>query len=257
MTAFPLVSIIITCYNYGNFIRDAFNSALQQTYSNIEIVIVDDGSDEVTCEVLKAIDAEYADVKVYYNNNKGPAAARNFGIEKSQGSYIVPLDADDVLDKHFVEKGMDVIRHDNNISPVYCDVRYFGNVCYTKARKEWSQQAIYCNNFILISSVFSRQAWQDCGGFDEYLIGLEDWEFWVHMAKKGYVGKRIPEPLLYVRKHDGLNLTHISTKEDTGRIKRKYIKLKHGLGNKYRWFRRLGIHYMYFPVLKDQLTKVD
>jgi glycosyltransferase involved in cell wall biosynthesis len=92
----PLVSVVITCYNHGRFLREAIDSVLKQTYKPIEIIVVDDGSTDNTREVAE----RYPQVTYIYQFNTGLSAARNTGLDHSSGEYIVFLDADDWLYPH-------------------------------------------------------------------------------------------------------------------------------------------------------------
>ena len=94
----PLVSVIIPCYNHAQFLPDAIRSVQQQTYSPVEIVVVNDGSTDDTETVAKQFDT----VKHIYQTNRGLSAARNTGIEHSSGEFLVFLDADDWLYKDAV-----------------------------------------------------------------------------------------------------------------------------------------------------------
>ncbi|MEX2511423.1 MAG: glycosyltransferase [Cyclobacteriaceae bacterium] len=89
----PLVSIIIPCYNHGRYLSEAIESGLNQTYPNIEIIIVDDGSTDDSQEVAQ----RYSDVKYFYQKNQGLSSARNTGIKHCKGAFLVFLDADDLL----------------------------------------------------------------------------------------------------------------------------------------------------------------
>ena len=96
----PLVSIIIPCYNHGAYLSDAIDSVLGQTYPNLEIIVVDDGSTDET----KRVAARYGDKIVYvWQHNQGLCAARNRGIDESHGTYVGLLDADDMLEKDYCE----------------------------------------------------------------------------------------------------------------------------------------------------------
>lgn len=97
----PLVSIIIPCFNRENEIIDAINSALAQTYSNIEIIVVDDGSSDNSIEVIKSYGEK---VKLIVQPNKGVSAARNTGFAHANGEFIIFLDSDDWLSEDIVEK---------------------------------------------------------------------------------------------------------------------------------------------------------
>src|SRR5688572_18556089 len=93
LNAQSIVSVIITCYNHGRFLADAIRSVLKQAYRNLEILVVDDGSTDNTPEVVLS----FPDVNYVYQANAGLSAARNKGIDKSRGSFLFFLDADDWL----------------------------------------------------------------------------------------------------------------------------------------------------------------
>ena len=97
---FPLISVIIATYNYAGFILKAIESVLSQTYPNVEIIVIDDGSTDDT----KSRVEHKPRVKYFYQNNKGLSASRNVGIDKSSGKYLVFLDADDWLERDALEK---------------------------------------------------------------------------------------------------------------------------------------------------------
>jgi glycosyltransferase involved in cell wall biosynthesis len=107
-----LVSIIITTYNHGNFIADAINSALFQSYKNIEILVIDDGSTDNTRDIV----SKYKDVVYYYQKNQGLPAARNSGIEKAKGEFISFLDADDFLYPEGIEINLSYLISNENIA---------------------------------------------------------------------------------------------------------------------------------------------
>lgn len=85
-----LISVIITCYNHGKYLQEAIESVLKQSYKNIELIVIDDGSTDHT----KFVVDKYPQVKYIYQANKGVSSARNTGIEHSKGGYICFLDAE-------------------------------------------------------------------------------------------------------------------------------------------------------------------
>ena len=93
----PLVSIIIPCYNKANFISDAIESALKQSYSNIECLIIDDGSTDESRNVANKYVEMDKRIRYYYKENGGPSSSRNYGVQKAKGEWIQFLDADDWL----------------------------------------------------------------------------------------------------------------------------------------------------------------
>lgn len=104
-----LVSIIIPVYNAKEFIGECIESVMSQTYKNIEIIIVDDGSKDGTKEVLSAYIVLDKRIKYIYKRNEGVSKARNRGIQESRGEYIIFVDADDYVDELLVEKAVDTI----------------------------------------------------------------------------------------------------------------------------------------------------
>ena len=97
MSQHPLVSIIIPCYNVENYVEECINSVFNQDYTNWECIAIDDGSKDATFDILKAIEANNATIKVLTKQNSGPSDTRNMGIELAKGEFIYFLDSDDVL----------------------------------------------------------------------------------------------------------------------------------------------------------------
>jgi len=117
------VSVIIPTYNCAQFITEAIESALMQTYTDIEIVVVDDGSTDNTKEILKPY-IEKNFLTYIYQENQGPGAARNTGIKAATGEYIAFLDADDTLTEDSVEKRINLIEGSSDIGLVFSDYFY-------------------------------------------------------------------------------------------------------------------------------------
>jgi len=102
----PLVSIIIPNYNKAHYIREAIESALNQTYKNIEVIVVDDGSTDESKEIIKSFGKK---IKAYFLPHKNANVARNFGLKKSKGEYIQFLDSDDIILPEKIEKQVEVL----------------------------------------------------------------------------------------------------------------------------------------------------
>lgn len=111
-----LISIIIPVYNTKLYIKRCIHSALNQTYKNIEVVVVDDGSNEETVEMLKSIEKSCCDerLRVFYMEHKGVAGARNKGIEEVQGEYLFWLDSDDTISETTIEKTYEVMMQEHS-----------------------------------------------------------------------------------------------------------------------------------------------
>lgn len=100
----PKVSIIIPCYNVEKYIEECLDSINSQTYNNLEIICVDDGSTDDTLSILKAFESAYPDITIIHQINRGLSEARNTGIRLATGDYIVFIDSDDFIEPDTIEK---------------------------------------------------------------------------------------------------------------------------------------------------------
>lgn len=201
----PQVSAIIPCYNSAKYLPEAIESVLNQTYDNIEIIVVNDGSTDDTDEVLKP----YLDrIKYIKQVNAGPAAARNKGIADSEGEYIAFLDADDIWTADKTRKQMEIIGSSSDVAMVYSK---FENFCGDTGEKlsvvpdttpsGFLFDLILQKNIIALPSVLARKSrLLEAGCFDQSLITAEDTNLWLKIAYK-YPITAIPEVLFFRRMH--------------------------------------------------------
>ncbi len=196
----PKVSVIIPCYNQGSFLNEAIESVVWQTYQDWECIIVNDGSTDNTRDVALSLIEKYPDKRIYYleKENEGVAIARNFGISKSKGKYILPLDADDLIHPLFIEKTSTVLENNPTIHIVYTDVKHFGDQDRFVPSQGWNLSNELFFNYIGITSLFRKELWDKVKGYKSG-IGFEDWEFWINAIENGFVGYHLPEPLFYYR----------------------------------------------------------
>jgi glycosyltransferase involved in cell wall biosynthesis len=154
--------------------------------------------------------SSHPNIKIIHQENSGPSSARNNGIKNSTGEYILPLDSDDFIHPDYIQSCINVIIKNKNISPVYCDTNHMGEINGVEQRPEWSMDRLIQGPFIVNCSMFSRESFDKCGGYDETLFGWEDYDLWIRMGINGYVGKRIPKPLFAYFHHekDGTVSTH-------------------------------------------------
>ncbi|MFN3781956.1 MAG: glycosyltransferase family 2 protein, partial [Candidatus Kapaibacteriota bacterium] len=195
----PLVSVIIPCYNLAQYLPEAVESVVKQTFTDWECIIVNDGSTDDTSDVAREIISKYTDKKIYLleKENGGPAEARNFGIRHSKGKFILPLDADDLIHPTFLEKTVNVLLTNPNIHIVYTDLQEFGERNNLVIARNWNPAILPFQNHLNYCSLFRRQVWEIVGGYNT--LGYEDWDFWIGCAEKGFSALRIPEPLLAYR----------------------------------------------------------
>lgn len=190
----PLVSIIIPTYNMRQWIAEAIDSALAQSYPNCEIIVMDDGSTDGTGEYVRN---RYGDtIRYIYQDNRGRGAARNVAIRASGGTYIQFLDADDLLDAHKIAVHVDFLEKHPQYAVVYGAPRLFVD---GKPDETWAYPAakhyasgnllapmIQYGGLIQLLPALMRREWFDkINGFDETMPRCEDYDFWLRMAHAG------------------------------------------------------------------------
>jgi glycosyltransferase involved in cell wall biosynthesis len=199
----PLVSIIIPCHNYGQYLPEAIDSVLNQTLQDFEIIVVDDGStDETTQQVLKIISHEKITV-VRLNHCGVVGVVRNHGIRLARGKYIVTLDADDKLSPTFLEKCFFAITNEVANKFIYTGYTCFGDQQDSYLPQNYNFAYLLVQNIIPTSCMFRKEHWQLVGGYNESsdVCGYEDWELWIRFGIFGIFGRPIQEPLFLYRKH--------------------------------------------------------
>jgi len=220
------VSIIIPCFNHGQYIQDAIESTKQIENIDYEVIIVNDGStDPLTLRKLKEL--EDIGYTVISHENSGPAFSRNAGIRNSTGRYILPLDADNKLKPEYIYKGIRILDK-GMFDIVYANPIFFGED--TPSRKfrvrPFNGDDLFIDNYIDTCALFKREVWEVTGGYDSdnRFKGHEDWEFWVHAFVKGFRFYHLDEALYYYRIVENSLATQ---KQDADNSSREYILKKH------------------------------
>jgi len=199
----PKVSIIMPCYNNEKYVKEAINSALNQTYSNIEIICIDDSSKDDSAKLIKKFVQEHHNIKLINNKiNLGVIKSRNIAIENATGEYILPLDCDDILEESFVEKAVKVLNANLDIGIVYCDVVFFGKKSGVWDTGRYSLSKMLISNQICATALFRKTDFIKVGGYKEYMKnGCEDWDLWLSFLELGLKPYKIKEPLFKYRKY--------------------------------------------------------
>ncbi|MGZ4035149.1 MAG: glycosyltransferase family 2 protein [Bacteroidia bacterium] len=196
----PLVSIIIPCYNYALYLPESVGSIIDQTYSNWECIIIDDGSIDNSREVAESLCAKDKRVKYFLQKNSGPTVARNYGLSLAKGDFIQFLDADDLLENKKIEKQLAVFKQQPDCDIVYGGVKYFNSPDKFKLYDNldlksgpWMKKlsgkgdvmisGLLNGNIMVISSPLSRKSlFEKFGNMNEVLQFNEDWELWARFA---------------------------------------------------------------------------
>lgn len=196
------VSVIVPHYNLGAYLGAAVDSALASDWPDLEVVLVDDGSDEGhSRQVVDELEARGdRRIRILRQENRGLAAARNAAVAAATGECILLLDADDAVSPEFVRRAMGILGRFDNVHIVYSWEQYLeaSNDVYPC----WNFEFPYLlgHNMTCPISVLYRQSYLRCGGSDPAMTyNFEDYELWIRMVAAGCGGVAIPEPLSYYR----------------------------------------------------------
>jgi len=216
------VTVAIPCYKQAEYLPDAIESALNQTYKNIEVIVVNDGSPDYTSEIAK----KYP-VKLIEQVNKGLASARNSAIMAMRGQYFLPLDADDILLEDCVKELVRVAKA-TQADVIAPSLKTFGTSSETVTlMASPTIDDFRVGNRIGYFSMIKRSALQEVGGYSprmDALGGWEDYHLWFDLLTRGKKIVTIPQPLvLYRTKTDSMwqdSLKH--SKELWGQIHKDF-----------------------------------
>lgn len=244
----PRISVVIPCYNHGEFLPDTVASVTSLNRDDAELIVVDDGStDELTRKEMDALQSQ--GIHVIRQQNKGLAAARNAGIAASRGKYILPLDADNRIRPGYVEHGIRILDANPKIGVVYGDAQCIShNGARDRYRRagRWqvgafSKPKLLYKNYIDACAVYRRAIWEQNGGYDGTMPvqGLEDWDFWLGAVEHGWQFAYVPEILFDYRIAQDSMITH--TYERLSELQ-EFVAKKHGLLYRQAWIERESEH---------------
>lgn len=186
------VSVVIPCYNQGQYLAESIGSVLASSYDAYEIIVVDDGSsDQETRRVLDGLD--YPKTRLVHRENGGLATARNTGIAAAKGRYILPLDADDRIGPTYLVLAAAALDADDALGIVYCQGEKFGTQQGPIMAASYSLARMRFSNLIFCSALFRKADWELVGGYDPAMVyGCEDWDFWLSLIALGRGVLRLP-----------------------------------------------------------------
>ena len=208
----PLVSVIIPAYNAEAFIEITLKSVVSQTYKNIEVLVVDDGSLDRTVEIVKSIAMEDKRITLLQQSNAGVAAARNSAIAHSKGEYIAPIDADDIWYPENLEKQVQcMLSSEQSVGLTYAWSAHIDEEGLLTGRFDYSQQQgkvyipLIMTNFVGNASacLIRRSCLQEVKGYNcrlraENAQGCEDWDIYLRIAEN-YQFQVVPDFLIGYR----------------------------------------------------------
>ncbi len=200
----PKVSVVIPCFNMGQYLNEAVGSVLDQSFEDFEIIIVNDGStDEFTKNLLETYSKPKT--RILHTENHGVIAARNIGIRSAKGEYISCLDADDQFHPDYLLKCMTILEKDRKgeIGFVTTQVQVFGENSFIWECGIYNPYLLFIQNMVHAASLFRRKCWEDVGECPPDPTSYEDWNFWLSIVAKGYRWELVREPLFYYRDRPG------------------------------------------------------
>lgn len=178
-----IVSVIIPCFNQGQFLEECIDSIKKSTYTNIEIIIVDDGStDEESINIFRTFPFE--NCQLLQQVNQGPSIARNTAINQSSGKYILPLDADDKIGIDYIQQAVQILESRAEIGIVYCDAEFFGLKEGKWILPDFDKDKILTENLIFNCAMFRKSDFNMTVGYNPNMkAGWEDWDFWLSILE--------------------------------------------------------------------------
>ena len=190
------ISVIIPTYNREAKIKKSIESVLWQTYTDLEVIIVDDGSEDNTREVVESIqDRRVQYIRLEYN--QGAGAARNEGVRRASGSLIAFQDSDDIWRPEKLERQMLYWQKRSEFSLIYCSIFFheegMEGYSFPDTDQEGLEGAIFTK--LLLSNMMGtpamlmkKQCFMEVGGFDTSMKSLEDWDFAIRFSRKYMIG---------------------------------------------------------------------
>lgn len=197
MTSEPAISVILPCYNAHRHLPQVLGSLKSQTFDDLEVIIVDDGStDPETVSFLVSVSK---DVRLLRQENRGLPAARNAGINAARGEFVLPLDCDDWLEPNALARLYEAITASAIPGFAYAQLQMEGDGSGVLVKRFNFFEQLFLNQ-LPYCILLRKSDWRTVGGYDESMRrGYEDWEFNIRLGAAGLHGIAVPEPLFHYR----------------------------------------------------------
>lgn len=206
---YPLISVIMPCYNAARFVEESVASIFGQTYPNFELIVIDDGSDDDSVAILHSlIQRRAGHIQLLHQDHRGPYPARNLGLRHARGDFVAFLDADDYWRNDFLEKmHAKLIRY--NMDWVYCGWQNFGNFTrntqpYIPSKYENGDMAaefLRSCPWPIHAALIKRSVINTVGGFSERRFTSMDYDLWLRIFAVTRKMLLVPEVMAFYRWH--------------------------------------------------------
>ncbi|WP_394759394.1 glycosyltransferase family 2 protein [Flavobacterium sp.] len=182
MEYLPKVSVIVPLFNDEKYIIECLQSVKNQSYTNWECIIVNDGSTDNSESIVSDFIQNNTNFIYIKKENTGVSDTRNKGIMMSSGEFILPLDSDDKISPEYITEAITIFRKNPNTTLVYCKALFFGEKEGEFKLSRYKYSDLILKNMIFCSGIYKKQDYLKTQGYDINLkLGLEDWEFWIQL----------------------------------------------------------------------------
>lgn len=207
-----MLSVIVPSYNMEKYLADAIESVLAQTYTEWEMIIVDDGSTDISASIAREYAEKDGRIKYIYQDNAGPSAARNHGVKESTGKYLFFFDGDDKITPEYLQLGVSYMEGHQECTFFSTDVEYFGGKTGSAYNRFSNYKNLLCENSLCCCGLIRRTDFERIGGFDENMKGIEDWELFIRLLYKHDNVYIYPKPMFFYRIGNSNSINHIAKK---------------------------------------------
>jgi glycosyltransferase involved in cell wall biosynthesis len=267
------VSIIIPCFNQGHFLAEALESVAATGATNYEVIVVNDGStDSFTNTYTKSLADQ--GFQVVFQENKGLAAARNTGIMRAKGEFILPLDADNKIRLPYLQDAVALLEANDNLAVAYGNAQIFGDREELWDVGAYNLQRLMLHNYIDACALIRKSALELVGMYDtsNKLHGLEDWDLWLRLSFAGLGFAYLPKVCFFYRVHAQAMSKGSITKYENVNAVEKLINTKYPAHMGHDWieknfvkrFKKSPLQILlkiflvaYFPKLHAKLLKTN
>ncbi len=234
----PAVSIIMPAYNVEPFVGGAIESVRSQTFSDFELVVVDDGSTDGTAAAVERHAQEDDRIRLVRQSNRGLSAARNVALQHSSGAYLAILDSDDAWMPSFLDSQIGILERRPDVDIITTNAWFVGG---SRSGRTAGPQPdprpdpdlrhlLEDETAVFVMCVFRRRVYDAIGGFDEAFRSNEDYDFWIRAAMAGFRFARNDTPSAYYRRReDSLSADELRMLKG---ILRVYAKTREALGQR-------------------------
>lgn len=214
----PLVSVVVPVYNMEAFLPETLDSILASDYPNFEVVVVDDGSKDASYRIACDYAKKDQRVRAYTQPNGGACAARNQAVRLAKGEFILPVDADNLIEPGLIADSVKEILKDPSVKVVAPRADFFGERTGEWKLPPFSLHLLARKNIMDTCALYRKVEWERAGGYCESIIAREDWEFWIAVLKDGGKVVRLPEIGLHYR------IRNVSKRVTDRSLKRHVVK---------------------------------